>query len=143
MDLAEDDGFTLGGTRPNRYPHSAHMNMLARAGVPGLVLWIGLLLMWARTVFRCWADSIRARHHQWEALFLFILGYWASFVVNASFDVFLEGPMGGIWFWSLMGIGLAATDLYRRPSLWGAFPRANSVPVPLDARSQTDGLVGG
>ena len=141
VDLAEDDGFTLGGSRPNRYPHSAHMNMLARAGVPGLVLWIGLLLMWARTVFRCWADSIRARHHQWEALFLFILGYWASFVVNASFDVFLEGPMGGIWFWSLMGMGLAATELYRRASSAGATSALWMGRLPSESRPQADGPV--
>ena len=29
-------------------------------------------------------------------------------MANASFDVFIEGPMGGIWFWTIYGIGLAA-----------------------------------
>jgi hypothetical protein len=28
--------------------------------------------------------------------------------VNGGFDVFLEGPQGGIWFWSIMGFGMAA-----------------------------------
>jgi len=143
VDLAEEDGFVLGGVRPNRHPHSVHMNMLARAGVPGLLLWLGVLLMWGRTVFRCYAQSARAGRREWAALFLFILSYWASFVVNASFDVFLEGPMGGIWFWSLIGIGLAATDLYRRPLAMGDVSPLNSVAMPLDSRSQTDGLIGG
>ena len=116
VDLAEEDGFVLGGVRPNRYPHSVHMNLLARTGVPGLLLWVSVLIIWARAMLQCYADSRRVGHQKWAALFLFIFGYWASFVVNASFDVFLEGPMGGVWFWSLMGVGLAATDLYRRRS---------------------------
>jgi hypothetical protein len=29
-------------------------------------------------------------------------------MVNTSFDVFIEGPMGGIWYWTLYGVGLAA-----------------------------------
>jgi hypothetical protein len=35
-------------------------------------------------------------------------------MVNASFDVYLEGPTGGIWFWVIFGTGLAAPVLYRR-----------------------------
>jgi hypothetical protein len=42
--------------------------------------------------------------------------YWLAFLVNASFDVFLEGPMGGVPFWLLMGLGFAATVVYANPS---------------------------
>lgn len=28
-------------------------------------------------------------------------------MINASFDILLEGPHGGIWFWSVFGFGLA------------------------------------
>jgi len=31
------------------------------------------------------------------------LSYWVAFTVNTSFDVFLEGPQSGIWFWSVHG----------------------------------------
>ena len=37
-----------------------------------------------------------------------------AFLVNAAFDVFLEGPQGGIWFWSIMGFGIVAADRQRR-----------------------------
>ena len=37
-----------------------------------------------------------------------ILVFWLAMVVNASFDVYLEGPQGGIWFWMIFGLGLAA-----------------------------------
>jgi hypothetical protein len=45
--------------------------------------------------------------------------------VNASFDVYLEGPVGGIWFWSVFGVGIGAPLIYRRlveelPSATGA-----------------------
>ena len=36
-----------------------------------------------------------------------------AFMINAAFDVFLEGPMGGIWFWTIYGVGLAAMWLYK------------------------------
>ena len=35
-------------------------------------------------------------------------------MTNAAFDVFIEGPMGGIWFWNIMGVGIAAVYVYRR-----------------------------
>jgi len=29
-------------------------------------------------------------------------------MANASFDPYLQGPQGGIWFWSAVGLGMAA-----------------------------------
>jgi hypothetical protein len=34
-------------------------------------------------------------------------------VINASFDVALEAPMQGIWFWCLIGFGIGTTMIYR------------------------------
>lgn len=42
-----------------------------------------------------------------------MLAYWFAFMVNASFDVFLEGPQGGIWFWCLFGFGIALIEVQR------------------------------
>jgi hypothetical protein len=28
--------------------------------------------------------------------------------INGSFDVYIEGPQGGVWFWSVIGFGVAA-----------------------------------
>jgi hypothetical protein len=33
--------------------------------------------------------------------------------VNASFDVYLEGPQAGIWFWCVFGFGIAALETQR------------------------------
>jgi hypothetical protein len=34
-------------------------------------------------------------------------------VINTSFDPYLEGPQGSIWFWTVFGLGLAALQLQR------------------------------
>ena len=39
-------------------------------------------------------------------MFLFV--YWCAFMANAAFDVYLEGPLGGIWMWTVYGVGLGA-----------------------------------
>jgi hypothetical protein len=36
-------------------------------------------------------------------------------MVNATFDVYLEGPQGGIWFWCVFGFGIALMEVQR----WG------------------------
>jgi len=112
INLADDDGFQV-TSQTLRSPHNAHLTFLARSGVPGFVLWLLAQGAWAGAIVVAYLRS-RARHHAWWAsVFLFLLAYWIAMLVNATFDVFLEGPMGGIWFWSLYGVGLAALRLYR------------------------------
>lgn len=113
VNLAVDDGFSTPETATLRAPHSAHMSMLARAGVPGLLLWITLLvtvlgtLLWNMFVARTHNDN------RWADLFLFFACYILAIVIDASFDVALEGPMLGIWFWTLVGFGIGSTMIYR------------------------------
>jgi O-antigen ligase len=107
INLADDDGFVLDSTRALRSPHNGHLTVLARAGVPGFALWALTQGVWAAGML---AGYVRARKHRNEAparTILFLLAYWVGFMVNASFDVFLEGPMGGVWFWTVYGAGLA------------------------------------
>jgi hypothetical protein len=33
-----------------------------------------------------------------------------------SFDVYIEGPVGGIWFWTLIGFGVAALRVQKHES---------------------------
>jgi hypothetical protein len=61
-----------------------------------------------------------------------VLAFWLAFMVNASVDVFLEGPQGGIWFWCLMGFGIAALEAQRR-----ALATARQY-VPLRFKQQFD-----
>jgi hypothetical protein len=110
------DGFQYGDSRdtaPLRSPHNVHMTMLARAGVPGVTLWGAFLASWLCMVMHAMATAWLRGQTKWAGLFLFT-GCWAmSFVINATFDVALEGPMQGIWFWCLVGFGIGTVMIYR------------------------------
>src|SRR5205823_258253 len=113
INLADDDGFQVNDDHSLRSPHNGHLMILARAGVPGLALWSIVQLGWAATIGSALRHSIRRCRHEWAGVFLLLLAYWLALAINGAFDVFLEGPMGGIWFWSIYGIGLAALWIYK------------------------------
>jgi O-antigen ligase len=113
INLADDDGYQVTDDGSLRSPHNGHLTMLARGGVPGFVLWLGALLSWAPGVVLGYLRSRRRGQRRWNALFLFLFAYWLAFTFNGTFDVFLESPMGGIWFWTIYGVGLAAMWLHQ------------------------------
>jgi hypothetical protein len=111
INLATVDGpSNLSGseTEKLRSPHNGTMTVLARMGVPGLTLWLAINLMFGYRVFVTFIRAERARSRFWSSFNLWILCYWLSSLINSSFDVYLEGPAGGIWFWSIIGFGTAA-----------------------------------
>jgi hypothetical protein len=116
LNLADADGFGGRASDPRaplRSPHNAHMTLLARAGVPGIVLWSLVLISWGGMVMRALLVARARGHKQWADLFLFVVCYAISIIINATFDVTLEGPMQGIWFWCLFGFGIGSVMVYR------------------------------
>ena len=113
INLAVSDGFVVGtGLNPmvmNRSPHNAHLTILARSGVPGLVFWCILQATIFVVLLRRYFSAKRARMLVLANVNLWILAYWLALIVNMSFDVYLEGPQGGIWFWCLVGYIIALT----------------------------------
>lgn len=102
INLAVDD---LGNvSSSNRSPHNVFMTILARSGAPGLALWVLFLAAFGGML----VARVRKRRANPEPSdgALWLLAYWLAFLFNACFDVFLEGPMGGVWFWSLVGMSL-------------------------------------
>ncbi|WP_412030213.1 O-antigen ligase family protein [Deinococcus yunweiensis] len=114
VNLANSDGFQVYSDQSLRNPHSIHFSILARSGVPGLVSWIVLNVVFAFSLLMAFVRARAYGHLMWANVHLWLLAYWLAFIVNASFDVYIEGPQGGIWFWSVMGFGIAALELYRR-----------------------------
>ncbi len=113
INLADDDGYQVTANGSLRSPHNGHLTILARGGVPGLVLWA--LLQGAFGIAMFWA-YLRARRdglHRWVRFNVWILAYWVAFLTSAAFDVYLEGPQAGIWFWSVFGFGIAALEAQR------------------------------
>ncbi|NNL86309.1 MAG: O-antigen ligase family protein, partial [Myxococcales bacterium] len=116
VNLAKVDGF-LGDSALDqklRSPHSVHMTFLARGGLPGLGLWVAFIAVFAAMQIAAYRRASRCGHDVLARVVLFLLAYWVAFLVNASFDVFLEGPQGGIWFWCLTGLAMTAIATVRR-----------------------------
>lgn len=116
INLAEADGFVVGLERGGptlRSPHSVHMTYLGRGGVPGLALWLLTIGSWSLAMLRAAHLAWRRGDLDWARYFVFLLCYVASIVIDASFDVALEGPMLGIPFWILFGIGVGSLMVYR------------------------------
>ena len=111
INLSESDGFRVGlgpGSEPLRSPHNSHMTFLARSGVPGMLLWAAVQLTWLGLMIQSLIRSRRLRLSKWSGLFIWLAAYWLAFMVNSSFDVVLEGPMSGIPFWTVFGLGWGA-----------------------------------
>jgi hypothetical protein len=114
INLADADGFQVTRDRALRSPHNGHLTILARMGVPGFVLWVLLQVTFASTLLYNYFCAQRYHEKWWALVNVWILCYWLAFMINASFDVFLEGPQSGIWFWSLFGFGIAVTEAQRQ-----------------------------
>ena len=77
-----------------RSPHNFHLTVMARFGVPIFFLWLFWLFLLYKPMFK----------KQFDAKTLLISTVLLAFIVNASFDVFLEGPMGAFPFWTWVGL---------------------------------------
>ena len=104
VNLATDDGFQASEDDSLRSPHNATMTVLARSGVIGLGLWLLLLGTWFVHIVRAIVDARRDNERHAEP---------SGDSVRDIRDVFLEGPPGGIWLWSVIGVGIAAEITYR------------------------------
>jgi hypothetical protein len=113
INLAFEDGFFewyrlyTNMPPPNRNPHNIFMTILARSGVPGLILWSLFLVVFAGMLVRV-ARLAKQESESPEGLYaVWVMAYCSAFLFEATFGVSLESHMGGIWFWSLVGMSLA------------------------------------
>lgn len=133
--LARSDGFDTTSATDLRSPHNGHIEVLARAGVPGLVLWILLQVTFAVSMlsaaFKARADGRRF----WVQVLGWTFVMWLAGLANATFDPYLQGPQGGIWFWTSMGLGLAAMRAVHdgAPDPWAEEAPVTPAPAALPA----------
>jgi O-antigen ligase len=105
--------FPTGGedTATTRSPHSVWMTVLGRMGLVGFLSFALIVLF---TVREAVAAARRVARRKAEP---FTLAFWTGVLIilgSASFGVVLEGPMGGVLFWSFLG--LASSQLHLRTS---------------------------
>jgi hypothetical protein len=90
-----------------RSPHNGSMTVLARMGVPGVLLWLAMNLSFVFRITAAYRLANRAGLRFWANVNLWIFCFWLAAMINLSFDVYLEGPQGAFWFWSIIGLGVA------------------------------------
>ena len=135
VNLADSDGFQgtdLTGP-PLRSPHNSHLTMLARTGVPGFALWVLLGGTWLAMMTAGIRLARRNGDEAWANLILLTMGYWLAIVIDASFDVALEAPMLGVWFWCLFGFGVGCVMIYKAALGTALPPRRRNLRVDLPA----------
>ena len=92
MSLVKTDG--IDADDDLRSPHNFHLTIMARFGVIIFILWMSFLVLIFYDYFKRKLNGIR----------FLIVSILLAFIINASFDVFLEGPMGAFPFWTFIGI---------------------------------------
>jgi len=106
VNLASEDGFQVTSDNSLRSPHNGHLTVLARMGVTGFVIWISFIIVLFIRLVLGYYRWLQRRDALQSGVRLTLLVYLTAALINASFDVYLEGPHGGIWFWSLVGAAL-------------------------------------
>ncbi|MEO0514097.1 MAG: O-antigen ligase family protein [Planctomycetota bacterium] len=123
VNLANSDGFQVFLTSESlRSPHNGHLNVLARTGVPGFVLWCLILATWCWTMLSAYLLARQRGDTNWAMWFVLLVAYWVALCFNASVDVYFEGPMGGVWYWAVTGLGFGSIWVYKR------YPEVMNVP---------------
>ncbi|MDO8543008.1 MAG: O-antigen ligase family protein [Opitutaceae bacterium] len=80
-----------------RSPHNIFLTVFGRLGIAGVIVWGGLCLVMLRETWRSLRDSTDTMQWAlWCSLWLVMIG--------ASLGVVLEGPMGAVPFWTLLGV---------------------------------------
>ena len=115
VNLADDDGFQPNADGSLRAPHNSHITVLARMGVPGFILWALLQAAFGIGLMRSVLAHRRVGDVRIAAVGGWLIAYWIAMMVNTSFDPYIEGPQGGIWFWAILGLGMVVMRLAPRP----------------------------
>jgi hypothetical protein len=88
-----------------RSPHNFHLTILARFGYFVFIAWI----IWLVSLFK----PLFTRKLAGKTLA--IISILLAFIINGSFDVFFEGPMGAFPFWTFVGL-LFIENTYGSPT---------------------------
>jgi O-Antigen ligase len=90
-----------------RSPHSVWVTLFGRLGIVGWLSFLLIAILIVRSSLR--TASLVAR----GKLPASALAFWTGVIIilgSASFGVVLEGPMGGVLFWSLLGLAASQKE---------------------------------
>lgn len=104
--LAQELGISVTSSDPLRSPHNSHVDVFARMGIVGLLLWAAFWGSWYVVMFRRSRDTSGFLSIESKGLLNVCMVGAAGILVNAYFDPTLESPQVAIWLWALVGLGL-------------------------------------
>lgn len=120
-----------------RSPHSIWLTMLGRMGIIGLLAFTSVVILVLHGAFSAALRVARGRAPPES------LAVWCAVVIllgAASFGVVLEGPMGGVLFWSFLGLAASQKATAPLPKLVTSNERPSN--QPLLASAGRSGLAG-
>ncbi len=88
-----------------RSPHNFHLTIIARFGYIIFFIWVYWLYLLFKPLFK----------KQLSGKMLGLTSILLAFIINGSFDVFFEGPMGAFPFWTLVGLLLVEEYYHYNP----------------------------
>ncbi len=96
INLADADGFQVLDSSALRAPHNGHLEILARSGVPGLALWVLFQVGFGLGLLKAAGRAWKTKQKIWLQATAWVFAYWTAALLDMSFDVYLDGPHGGI-----------------------------------------------
>jgi hypothetical protein len=117
--LAQQLGVSVGVSDPLRSPHNSHVDILARMGIVGMILWVAFWGAWYALMFRRTRTTSPLISPEAKGLLNVCTVGVTAILVNAYFDPTLESPPVAIWLWTLVGLGLGIAARSRAPKRRG------------------------
>ena len=114
--LAQELGVTSGAGDPLRSPHNSHIDILARMGIVGGILWVTFWGSWYVLMFRRSRNGSSFLSTERRGVVRVCMVGVTAILVNAYFDPTLESPQVAIWLWILAGLGLGIAARSIAPS---------------------------
>jgi hypothetical protein len=96
------------GGLPLRSPHNSTVDLIARTGPVGGLLWIALWVTWIGALVRRRADCLRRGDTTAAGLIEVLILAAVASLINAYFDPALEAAPAAVFLWVVVGLGLTA-----------------------------------
>jgi hypothetical protein len=89
-----------------RSPHNSHLDVLARMGVIGLVLWATIWLLWLKRMLVARRRMANRGDTTGKGVVEACIAAVGAILVNAFFDPTLEGAQVACLLWTIFGLGV-------------------------------------
>lgn len=93
--------------KTTKHPHNFIINVFARMGVFGLISFALIILFIIYSIFNFHTIPTKLANNKEVKILAVILVFLIASFLNSNFDIYLEGPMGAIPFWCMLGFANA------------------------------------